>query len=460
MMVHGSAQATSKTQPKVDSLDPINRSYLEAFCAYHPASSLCFFTPNPPVRPNPNPGGPGEPIPVPGPGGPGIPPTPFAGCGTQANLCYPSTGRSVPVSGASQLQAALNSARAGDHIILAGGTYAGTFQYSKDGQPSNPIVIQGNGTAVFTGQFNMRGSYGVLTRVRFQGGTMTMNGHHNRVSRVSFTGSRGTTIAMEGGPHMCNRIDHNEFKSFTGWAIEINATRDASKHQGHRIDHNYFYDHHVGSSEEVVRMLTDAYRDSYLTYDYNLFDRVLQGVRHQSEAISIKTARTILLGNTITNSGNASFVFRETNRSLAQNNYMDGGAKMEVMGDDNVIKGNTATGGGSIRIRGGDGTMDITRPGCPKSGLVPVLPNCKGIHSAARNTVVSDNIGPISIGDLYAGNTYKAENTTGSNNSGPIRLLAGQTGTNVTTGNPTPQARKLTPADVGFSVGDASCSGN
>ncbi|MFO1242927.1 MAG: peptidoglycan DD-metalloendopeptidase family protein [Rickettsiales bacterium] len=36
---------------KVDSLDPTNQEYLENFCSYHPASSLCFFTPNPPKRP-------------------------------------------------------------------------------------------------------------------------------------------------------------------------------------------------------------------------------------------------------------------------------------------------------------------------------------------------------------------------------------------------------------------------
>ncbi|MFO1241674.1 MAG: hypothetical protein U1E36_00485 [Rickettsiales bacterium] len=42
--------AAASSSVRVDSLDPINRSYLESFCSYHPGSGLCFFTPNPPVR--------------------------------------------------------------------------------------------------------------------------------------------------------------------------------------------------------------------------------------------------------------------------------------------------------------------------------------------------------------------------------------------------------------------------
>ena len=45
---------------EIPSLDPKNRAYLEAFCAYHPSSGLCFFTPNPSAKPTP-----------PGDGGPG-----------------------------------------------------------------------------------------------------------------------------------------------------------------------------------------------------------------------------------------------------------------------------------------------------------------------------------------------------------------------------------------------------
>lgn len=462
------SQQQSSGNVKIDSLTPENQKYLNSFCNFHPTSGLCHFTPNPVAKPPYTPPAkpmPDEPIPgVPGPSGPGIPPVPFAGCGQQANLCYPMTGRSVAVSGSGQLQAALNNAQPGDHITLASGNYGGSFNYNKNGQPGKPIVIKAaNGAnVVFTGSFNMNGSYGVLTRVRFQGGKMTMNGHHNRVTRVAFgNAGGGEIIGMKSGGHKCNRVDHNEFKSFTGMAIEISAQHNAANHQGHRIDHNLFYDHRVGGSEEVVRMLTDAYRDSYITYDYNLFDKVLQGPRNQAETISVKTARTTLIGNTITNSGNAGISLRVSNRSLVQNNYFDGGAQLKVLGDDHVIKGNTVAGGGSIQIRGGNGTMDTKNASCgKKASIAPTLTNCKGVHAASRRTKVMDNIGKITVGDLYKGNTFKATDTVLTNNSGPVILMSGQANTKNTPGKPQPAARKLSQKDVGFSVGDASCSGN
>ena len=44
---------------EIPSLDPKNRAYLESFCAYHPSSGLCFFTPNPSAKPTQPGGGPG-----------------------------------------------------------------------------------------------------------------------------------------------------------------------------------------------------------------------------------------------------------------------------------------------------------------------------------------------------------------------------------------------------------------
>ncbi len=382
------------------------------------------------------------------------------GTGAGIGLCYPASGNTVNVSGPSALQAALNAASPGSQLTLAPGTYSGTYTYAKNGTASAPIVIKGNGAAVFTGVFNLNGSYGVLSRVKFQGGRIAMNGHHNRVTRTLFVNPATPAIEMKSGGHAYNRIDHNEFRTVHGAAIEIGAQRNAARHQGHRIDHNYVFDHYFSGSEEVMRMLTDAYNDSYITYEYNLFDRVLQGERHQPELISVKTARTILRGNTVINSPNTALVFRETNRTLAEGNYLMDGASIYVFGDDNVVRNNYVTGAGSIMVRGGNGTMDVTRTGCPKSGLVPLLPNCKGIHAAARRTLVENNIGRISVGNVYPGNTVPAQNTTLRNNSGPISLLATQTGTVKTDGTPTNTAKRLGMNDVGVGPADVSCISN
>lgn len=374
------------------------------------------------------------------------------------DLCYPSTGEATNVSTAAQLQAALNTAGPGDQIILANGTYGGTFTYNKNGTATNPIVIRGSGGAVFTGVFNLGGSYAVLAGVKFQGGRATMNGHHNRITRTLFTNPATPAIEMKTGGHAYNRIDHNEFRSFRGYAVEIGAQRDASKHQGHRIDHNYIFDHTVGGSEEVMRMLTDAYRDSYLTYEYNLFDKVLQGERHQAELISVKTARTILRGNTVINSPNTALTFRETNRTLAEGNYLQDGATIRVMGDDNIIRNNFVGSGGSIELRAGDGNMDTpSAPGCPKSGLVPLLPGCKTVHAAARRAIVENNTAAIKLGINYSDDNIPAANNVLRNNTGSVVNAGPHVGTVNHGGSANTTARKLTISDVGIGAADPEC---
>lgn len=381
--------------------------------------------------------------------------------GGEVKLCYASTGRTVNV-GPSQLQSALNSASPGDQIVLSGGNYGGSYTYNKNASANAPIVIKGNGSAVFTGVFNMDGSYGVLAGVKFQGGRATMNGHHNRITRSLFANPATPAVEMKSGNHAYNRIDHNEFRTVRGYAVEIGAQRDASKHQGHRIDHNYVYDHWVAGSEEVMRMLTDAYRDSYITYEYNLFDKVLQGERHQAELISLKTAKSIVRGNTIINSPNTAITFRETNRTLAEGNYLIDGASIRVMGDDHVIRNNFVGSGGSIELRAGDGTMDTPTnvAGCPKAGLVPILmPGCKGAHAAARRALVENNTAAIKLGINYTGDNIPAANNVLRNNTGSISNAGPHTGTVNHGGSANTTARKLTMADVGINAPDPTCNG-
>ena len=55
----------------------------------------------------------------------------------------PKTPRAVAVTDAASLRAALTSAKAGDVITLANGTYPGTFQINASGTVGDPIVIRG-----------------------------------------------------------------------------------------------------------------------------------------------------------------------------------------------------------------------------------------------------------------------------------------------------------------------------
>ena len=80
---------------------------------------------------------------------------------TNAN-CYPATGlSSVTVNNTTQLQAQVNSAPAGRHILLAAGTYSGAVTISSSaGTEANPVVIRpvgAIGSPIATGAWSFHG---------------------------------------------------------------------------------------------------------------------------------------------------------------------------------------------------------------------------------------------------------------------------------------------------------------
>ena len=143
------------------------------------------------------------------------------------------TTRSVPpsepkapnrksVTDVTTLRAALSSAKAGDVITLADGTYAGTFSIQASGTADNPIVIRGtsqDGTILDGGNCtgcNVLEAYGsfvhieqlTLTRasraLRFQG----MGAERNVVRRVHF---KDTTLGIGSNPdqkdfYVCDNV--------------------------------------------------------------------------------------------------------------------------------------------------------------------------------------------------------------------------------------------------------------
>lgn len=135
---------TASAEPiRIDSLTPKNKAYLNDFCNFHPASSLCYFTPNPVPRPPLTPpGGPVDPGPI---GGGGPVPTPPA---PPPAVCK-GTGKSTTVTSAAQFQTTLNVARGGDTIVLKGGSSFGTLNINKGGTSATaPIYIAAESPAV------------------------------------------------------------------------------------------------------------------------------------------------------------------------------------------------------------------------------------------------------------------------------------------------------------------------
>lgn len=115
----------------------------------------------------------------------------------------PASGNVIPVSTATQLTTALTNAQPGDHIVLANGTYGGTFTLSANGTAAAPIVVRSanlNG-AVLSGMLKLTGQYSWAYGLSFTGmgggstdGPLQLRGSRNTASRCRFTGRRGVYV--------------------------------------------------------------------------------------------------------------------------------------------------------------------------------------------------------------------------------------------------------------------------
>jgi hypothetical protein len=70
---------------------------------------------------------------------------------TRAIPADPKAPRNVAVKNATELRAALSTAKAGDVITLADGTYSGSFTLSASGTADDPIVVRGGAGAILDG---------------------------------------------------------------------------------------------------------------------------------------------------------------------------------------------------------------------------------------------------------------------------------------------------------------------
>lgn len=394
---------------------------------------------------------------------------------------FPAPLRSVTVATADELREALAGSSSlgpllpGDHIRCQPGTYAGTFTLSRAGTPANPIFITragSTGTVTISGRINLNGAWTGVHRLRFTGNGLKVNptARGARVTRCLFDGiNYDGMIYFTGNNHPEVRVDHNEFRNITGSAVRCEL-QSGTNNRGMRIDHNYFNGHTViPSNESILTILTDAFRDAFLSYDHNLFLNCMRdpnNVNNQNEIITVKTAAARIRNNTFINC-NAGFVsLRETNRCLVEGNWFENGSFIKAHGDDHVIRNNRAT-GKVLELNAGNAWADDGSPtvwpsacnGCGKRGRTVLITGgsdpcgCKPAHAASRNNTVENNVGVINIGtrEGTGGTARAATGHTLRNNSQAASLISGNTASISQSGigQQVNTAQKLTTAMVG-----------
>ncbi len=348
--------------------------------------------------------------------------------------------RTIPVATLTELRYAIDSAQAGDVIILADGVYVdeGILRiYDKHGTADNPIVIAAAniGRAEIAGRLQFavnHSSYIVIEGLFFTtsgelsaAGSRALiisNSYCVRVTRNHFAlleipGSTSFWVYIEGKTGGYNRIDHNLFenKLQLGNFIVLDVADDIDTMPRYtRIDHNHFRNMApLGrNGMEVIRVGDLRFMsqiNSYTTIEYNLFERV-DGER--SEIISLKNSGNVIAYNTIIET-EGSITLRYGDNNLVTGNYFLGNGKPHsggvcIYGNDQHVINNYFQGLDSAIILGGGNTDDVFALG--ETGYVRV-----NNALIASNTYI-DNNNNISYLDQSGRYTLAPINTVIANN--------------------------------------------
>lgn len=252
---------------------------------------------------------------------------------------------------------AVNSAVAGDTIVMANGEWIDIeMLFRGNGTVEKPITLtaQTKGEVFITGRSNLRleGEYLVVSGLVFRDGhspTNTVISFRSAQGRLA-NNSRVTEVVVDhfNNPERFetdfwvmlygknNRFDHNFLagKSNAGVTMAVRLDSKESQQNYHRIDHNYFGPRPILGSNggETLRIGTSQYSltDSYTLVENNYFDRRDGEV----EIISSKSGNNTFRGN----------VFFESRGTLTLRH-----------GNDNLIEGNVFLGNdvdhtGGIRV--------------------------------------------------------------------------------------------------------------
>ncbi|MFI7005285.1 polysaccharide lyase 6 family protein [Streptomyces sp. NPDC050145] len=351
-------------------------------------------------------------------------------------LTTSASAADIPVSSLTALQNAINSAKPGDRIVVADGTYTvpsgGALTISgKHGTSSAPITIvsQSRGGAVLKGE---RGF--VLSNSSF----ITLSGFAFRQSTTlelpaDCSGIRLTRndfqFADTGAAYWLfvraddTKVDRNHFhnKTTTGIFLVIDGpdSTDAMAQNVH-VFRNHFSDHTFTGTNggEPIRLGVSgrALSSAHAVVEYNLFERC----NGDPEAISVKSSDNTVRYNTV-RASRGGIVLRHGNRSTVESNHvLDGEEGIRLYGNDHKVVNNYVSGlsGRALVIGSGttrdhhEGETETERRGndaCDRALIAhnSLIGNTKTLEGETRtyepqNVVVADNLLVGDTGSLVA----------------------------------------------------------
>jgi poly(beta-D-mannuronate) lyase len=351
-------------------------------------------------------------------------------------LAATASAATYEVNSIPDLQARINSAVAGDIIIVHNGVYTtnATITVNRQGTATDPIriVAQTIGGVEITGTqgFNITSpaAYIVIEGFLFthaSGRIQIRSGAtHIRFTRNFFecTGS-GAYLTIAGDDA---QIDLNEFrnKSTLGNMIDV---RGSGSQIARRvwIHHNYFHDFTSpgGNGAETIRFGLSglSLSDGFGLIEHNLFERCTG----ENELISNKSSSNTYRYNTIIDSPGGELTLRHGNDCLVYGNYFRNSAGMRIFGDrhqvfsnylESTIGINIGNGGGEVAD--GDPLTSHDRPDDCVIAFNTLINNTRNYFMTGRtnglgatNIVFANNIiqgggTAASLNGVYPGGTW------------------------------------------------------
>jgi hypothetical protein len=250
------------------------------------------------------------------------------GTASSPNPQNPPPLRTVNVSSAAQLIAALSAAQAGDHIVMADGTYNGNFKSTASGTAAAPIVLRGGRGAVIDGGTE-NSSYA------FQLGT------RNSANRVSYWRLEGITIKSSKKGIIWDNVQHSVIDG-----VFVTDTEEEGIHL-----RNFSSDNIIRNSKVTLAgRVTQGFGEGiYIGTAYSNWENSSQGKPDRSD-------RNKVLNNEVSNTGAESIDIKEaTSGGVISGNVFDGSGMcwntgitcnfadsvMDMKGRDYVVSGNT-----------------------------------------------------------------------------------------------------------------------
>jgi hypothetical protein len=266
------------------------------------------------------------------------------------------------------LQARINSALAGDVIIMHNGEYttSASITVNRQGNATAPIRI----VAQTVGGVEITGTHGFnvtspAAYVEIQGFLFTHISGRNQIrsgaTHIRFTRNffectgDGAYLTIAGHDA---QVDRNEFrnKSTLGNMIDVRGSGSQIA-QRVWIHHNYFHDFTSpgGNGAETIRFgLSGLSLSNGLgVIEHNLFERCTG----ENELISNKSSSNTYRYNTIVDSPGGELTLRHGNDCVVYGNYFRNSAGMRIFGDRHQVFSNYLEAAIGINIGNGDGEV-------------------------------------------------------------------------------------------------------